>query len=45
MKTIKIQFFFTEIGREKGKILIFLDTFFNNDIFITVVDIILKLCM
>ena len=45
MKTIKIQFFFTEIGREKGKILIFYVIFLNNDISITFADIILKFCM
>ena len=45
MKTIKIQFFFTEIGGEKSQILIFHVIFFNNDISITVADIILKLCM
>ena len=42
MKTMKISFFFTEIGREKGKILIFHILFFNKDISITVADIILK---
>ena len=31
MKTIKIQFFFTEIEREKSKILIFHVFFLNND--------------
>ena len=45
MKTIKIKIFFTEIGREKGKILIFHVIFLNNDISITVADIILKFCM
>ena len=45
MKTMKIIFFFTEIGREKGKILIFHVNFLNNDISLTVADIILKLCM
>ena len=45
MKTIKIHFFFTELGYEKGKILIFHGIFLNNDISITVADIILKFCM
>ena len=45
MKTIKTKFFFTEIGREKGKILIFHVIFLNNDISITFADIILKFCM
>ena len=45
MKTMKMSFFFTEIGREKGKILFFHVNFFNKDISITVADIILKLCM
>ena len=38
MKTIKIKFFFTEIGVEKGKILIFHVIFLNNDISSTVAD-------
>ena len=41
MKTMKIRFFFTEIGREKRKILIF----HNISVRPTVADIILKLCM
>ena len=45
MKTIKIHFFFTELGYEKDKILIFHGIFLNNDISITVADIILKFCM
>ena len=45
MKTMKISFSFTEIGREKDKILIFHVIFFNKDIFIIVADIILKFCM
>ena len=45
MKTMKILFFFTEIGREKGKILICHVIFFNEHISITVADIILKCCM
>ena len=45
MKTMNISFFFTEIGREKGKILIFYVIFFNKDISITVADIILKFCI
>ena len=45
MKTIKIRFFSTEIGREKGKILIFHVIFLNNDISITFAGIILKFCM
>ena len=45
MKTIKKKKFFTEIGREKGKILIFHVIFLNNDISITFADIILKFCM
>ena len=42
---MKIRFFFTEIGREKGEILIFHVIFLNNDISVTVADIILKCCM
>ena len=34
-----------EIGHERGKILIFHVILLNNDISITVADIILKLCM
>ena len=45
MKTMKISFFFTEIGREKGKIQILYVIFLNNDISITVTDIIMKMCM
>ena len=43
MKTMS--FSFTEMGREKGKILIFHVIFLNKDIFIIVADIILKFCM
>ena len=42
---MKISFFFTEIGREKGKILIFHVIFLNKDISIIIADIILKFCM
>ena len=45
MKTMKISFSFTEMGREKGKILIFHVIFSNKDISIIVADIILKFCM
>ena len=45
MKTVKISFFFTEMGREKGKILIFHVIFFNKDISIIVADITLKCCI
>ena len=45
MKTMKILFFFTDIGREKGKILISHVIFSNKDISITVADIILKFCI
>ena len=45
METMKIRFFFTEIGREKGEILIFHVIFLNKDISVTVADIILKFCM
>ena len=45
MKTMKISFFFTEIEREIGKILIFHVIFFNKRISITNAEIILKLCM
>ena len=40
-----IYFFFTEIGREKGKILILHVIFLNNDISFNVSDIILKFCI
>ena len=45
MKTMKISFSFTEMGREKGKILIFHVIFSNKDISIIVADIILKFCI
>ena len=45
MKTMKISFFFNEMGREKGKIMIFHVIFVNQDISIIVADIILKFCM
>ena len=45
MKTMKISFSFTEMGGEKGKIMIFHVIFFNKDISIIVADIILKFCM
>ena len=45
MKTMKIPFFFTEMGCEKGNILNFHVIFFNKDISITVADIILKYCV
>ena len=45
MKTMKISFIFTEIKREKGKVLIFHVIFFNKHISITNADIILKFCM
>ena len=45
MKIIKMSSFFTQIRREKGKIMIFHVIFLNNDISITVLDIVLKLCM
>ena len=45
MKTMKMYFLFTEMGCEKGKILIFHVVFFNKDISITVADIILKFCI
>ena len=45
MKTMKIPFSFTEMGREKGKILIFHVLFLNKDISIIIADIILKFCM
>ena len=45
MKTMKISFSFTEMGCEKGKILIFHVIFSNKDISITVADIILKFCI
>ena len=44
MKIIKMSSFFTQIRREKGKIMIFHVIFLNNDISITVLDIVLKLC-
>ena len=40
-----ILLFFTEIGREKGKIKIFHVIFLDKVISITVANIILKLCM
>ena len=45
MKTMKMSFFYTEIEREKGNILIFHVIILNKDISITVADIILKLCI
>ena len=45
MKTMKISFSFTDMGREKGKILIFHVIFLNKDISIIVADIILNFCM
>ena len=45
MKNMKILFIYTELGREKGKILIFHVISLNKDISITVEDIILKLSM
>ena len=45
MKTMKMPFSFTEMGRVKGKIQIFYVIFLNKDIFIIVADIILKFCM
>ena len=45
MKIIKTIFFFTEIGREKDKNLIFHVMFLNNDISIPVLDIVLKFRM
>ena len=45
MKTMKIYFSFTEMGLEKGNILIFHVIFLNKDISIFVADIILKFCM
>ena len=45
MKTVKMSFCFTEIGREKSKILIFYVIFLNKDISITVADIIQKFCI
>ena len=42
---MKISLFFTEMGREKGKILNFHVIFLNKDISIINADIILKLCM
>ena len=45
MKTMKMLFFFTEIGHEKRKILIFYVIYFNKDISINVGDIILKFCI
>ena len=45
MKIMKILFFFTEIGREKDKNLIFHVIFLNNDISIPILDIVLKFRM
>ena len=45
MKTMKISFSFTEMTREKGKVLIFQVIFSNKDISIFGADIILKCCM
>ena len=45
MKTMKMSLFFTEIGREKGKILIFHVIFLNKDNSIIIAAIILKVCM
>ena len=45
MKTMKNSFFFTEIGREKGKIPIFHVISLNKDISIIFADIILKFCL
>ena len=45
MKAMTIRFFFTEIGREKGKVLIFHVIFLNNDISVTVAYITLKFCI
>ena len=45
MKTMTNLFSFTEMGLEKGKILIFHVIFLNKDISIFVADIILKFCM
>ena len=45
MKTMKMSFFFTEIGREESKILIFYVILLNKDISITVADTILKFCI
>ena len=42
---MKIPFFFTEMGCEKGNILNFHVIFLNKDISITVADIILKFCV
>ena len=42
---MKISFFFTEIEREKSKILIFHVIFLNKHISISYADIILKFCM
>ena len=42
MKTIKMSFSFTEIGHEKGKILISHVIFLNKDISIILADIILN---
>ena len=45
MKTIKMSFSFTEIGHEKGKILISHVIFLNKDISIILADIILNFFM
>ena len=45
MKTMTISFSFTEMGREKGKIMNFYVIFLNKDISIIIADIILKFCM
>ena len=45
MRIMNISFFFTEIGREKGKIQSFHIIFLNKDISITVPDIVLKFGM
>ena len=45
IRTKKIRFFLTEIEREKEEILIFHVISLNNDISVTVADIILKFCM
>ena len=42
MKIMFILFFFTEIGREKDKNLIFYVIFLNSDISISILDIVLK---
>ena len=45
MKTMKISFSFTEMGREKDKIMIVHVICLNKVISIIVADIILKFCM